>query len=509
MRPTALLFVVTLSLTTLGCEKLANRHEDTDSTLVEGDIADDGTAPVADTVGPSGEDIASGDAALALEVIETGDADVVSTPTDPWQLTLTCDDPAQAIYDASIADVDPAAPLGTVVACRQDPLLAADDVAEDAAEDGVVTTAAIRPYRIAYVTERSAGARGLGTARVMLPDPLPAAPAHVVVITHGTTGLADACAPSVYPQVRTEMALPFAGTDMVVVAPDYAGLGNEGTQGYGESGDTAHSVLDALRAVHALFSPGTLTDSYAVMGHSQGGGAALYAQGLAGTYGSKHSAKAIVAFSPGWVPSAEQNRAPYAFPQFVPVTLAAGVTVATYVLALYADVANHIDAATPGLFFHADWRTTLVEWIETLCVFPIADNLWALGASVTLADIIDPDFLAGVLSCIDETPSCTEPYLSFVERRRGNYIPPDPGGAPILYVQGLEDAQSTPERAMCNLEAMAGVGVTPQVCTDDEATHFDVVSRNLSVASDWLRAQLNGTPVPTCEHAEGLLPPCE
>lgn len=185
------------------------------------------------------------------------------------------------------------------------------------------------------------------------------------------------------------------------------------------------------------------------------------------------------------------------------------MSVAAWVLALYADVANHIDPDAPGMFFHADWRETLVGWIETICVFGLAENLAALGSEVTLADIVDPDFLSGGLSCIDQEPTCIEPYAGHVERQRGDYIPPDPQGAPILFVQGMADIQATPERAACFLDAMAAVGVTPQLCIDPEANHFDVVSRNLAVASAWIRAQLDGTEVPTCEHDATLLPGCD
>jgi dienelactone hydrolase len=444
----------------------------------------------------------------SVELQEVADA---LQPAKPWQLTVTCDDSAESVYAASIADVDASTPRGTVVACHKDALLAADEIAADAANDGVQTSAAIQPYRISYVTERNPGTPGLGTARVMVPEPHPEAPVHVVVVTHGTTGLNDKCAPSNNPKGLVEMALPFAGNDMVVVAPDYAGLGNEGTQGYGDSHDTAHSALDAQRAAHALFSPGTLTDSYAVIGHSQGGGAALYSQGLASAYGSEQTLKAVVAFAPGWTSSDEANRLPYAYPQLISVTLGAGVSTAAFVLALYADVANQIDPTNPGMFFHADRREELVEWIETRCVFGLAAKLLKLGSEVKLSHILDPDFVAGSLSCIDKKPSCAEPYAGFIERQRAGFIPPDAQGAPILFVQGKADIQATPERAACYLEAMAALGVTPQTCVDvdPEATHFKVVSRNLALASDWIRAHLNGTELPTCEYDATELGPCE
>ena len=73
-----------------------------------------------------------------------GSADSDTSPTDAWQLAVTCDDSAESVYAASIASVDATVPLGTVMACHKDALLAAETIAEAAVEQGVVTTTAIQ-----------------------------------------------------------------------------------------------------------------------------------------------------------------------------------------------------------------------------------------------------------------------------------------------------------------------------------------------------------------------------
>jgi hypothetical protein len=186
-----------------------------------------------------------------------------------------------------------------------------------------------------------------------------------------------------------------------------------------------------------------------------------------------------------------------------------GVSAAALVLSLYADAVNHVDPEEPGLYFHVTASEELVGWIKLKCVGSIALQFLKKGDEVTLKDILDPVFLGVSLSCLQGDPACTEPYAGFIERQKANYIPPDPQGAPIFYVQGMDDKQATPKRAACNLEAMAAAGVTPETCIDLEANHFDVVGNNLATARDWIRAQLDGTEPPACEWDASILPTCQ
>jgi hypothetical protein len=161
------------------------------------------------------------------------------------------------------------------------------------------------------------------------------------------------------------------------------------------------------------------------------------------------------------------------------------------------------------MFYDPDWEEDLLGWVENGCVLGLAGQLKNLIEGGTLADILATEFLEGCVECIHGTPACAEPYAAYVERLRNNFIPPDSQGAPILYVQGMGDIQATPERAACYLDAMAAHGVTPQVCVDRRAGHFNVVSLNLDMASAWIRAHLDGTEVPTCAHDATLLPACD
>ena len=438
--------------------------------------------------------------AVAADISEVIGGSTLLTPIVP------CDDSVELVYTMSSVDADMTVPRGSVQACATGESWSLEVMKSEAMKVQVEAVNGVRSYRISYVTQRSFGEKGLASARVLVSDEPLDKPAPVVVVTHGTAGLADACAPSKASELPT-MGTPFAGTGYVVILPDYAGLGTEGVQGYADTLDTTASVFDAVRAVHSLFPTGTVADQYAVLGHSQGGGVALNVQALSAEL--EQELATVVAFSPGWVSSAEPSPTLYKAPQFIPVTAGAGTSAVVTAFLLYADAYNHVDAATPGMFFSDAWRDTIVGWIESDCVYKVAQQFLALGAGVTAKDILSPTFLNVSLSCLEEKPGCTEPYKSALERRKAAYVPMDTNGVPTLYVQALNDKQATPSRAACYIAAMEASGYSPFVSVDVEADHFDVVERNVSLAYDWIHAAMQGTEPPTWAFDHTTLPTCE
>jgi predicted esterase len=143
---------------------------------------------------------------------------------------------------------------------------------------------------------------GLTEARALLLVPAGTPPTGgwpVVAYGHGTTGLADACAPSGDPQFGGEGATLGAilALGAAVVAPDYEGLGTAGEHPYLHLQSAARSMVYAVVAARAL-RPSALATRWAAVGYSQGGHAALataqYAQQLA----PQLQYRATVAFAP-------------------------------------------------------------------------------------------------------------------------------------------------------------------------------------------------------------------
>ena len=118
----------------------------------------------------------------------------------------------------------------------------------------------------------------------------PAAPRPVAAVAHSTVGLADQCAPSrvLADGGGGEVGL-FAAAAMaqgwVLAATDYRGLGTPGPHPYLVGQRAGRDVLDIVRAASYLPDTGADPSSPVILvGHSQGGGAAVFAAELAPTY---------------------------------------------------------------------------------------------------------------------------------------------------------------------------------------------------------------------------------
>ena len=475
----------------MGCPTGEDDDDAADDDVADDDGGDDDTAD-----DDGGDDDTADD--------DTGDDDT-SPPPLP-ELTIACTDSLEDVY-VTPGKLPPWGPgvLGDVVRCAEEDELSVSQVQSRLGLAGVVGVTAfsgVKVVKIAYRTTRWEGQEGVGTARVYLPDTHhPDGPMPVIVATHGTTGLGDLCAPSKYELVSDYLALPFAGQGFAVVAPDYAGLGNEGVQGYGDNADTAHSTLDAARALRASVTPGSLAPGVIVEGHSQGGGAALSAHAFGGSYGDG-DVIGVIPFAPGWAYETEGLWGVSHFPGLVPWY---GISAAVVTLQLYADAANHVGPGHETDYFVEDIRADVEYAIQNECVFTFMATIQALGT--TCADTLDPDFLQSVADCTDGLPACGPPGEGYLQRAEDNIVPIDPAMGPILIQQGMLDDSATPERTACIVEQLTAQGATVQVCTYGKADHFNVVEQSVAFGVDWAVALATGVPLPVCKAND--LPACK
>lgn len=120
----------------------------------------------------------------------------------------------------------------------------------------------------------------------------------VVAWAHYTTGVADDCAPSYQGVDGISPAILLLVEDgYVVTATDYEGLGTDGVHPYLVGISEGRSVLDSIRAVQAL-PEARAAEEAVVIGHSQGGHAALWAAELAPTYATDVEVLGAMAASP-------------------------------------------------------------------------------------------------------------------------------------------------------------------------------------------------------------------
>ena len=127
----------------------------------------------------------------------------------------------------------------------------------------------------------------------------------VVTYAHGTTGIADSCAPSrdaagtpvhpynayIFPLLSRWLKAGYA-----VVRTDYEGLGTAGVHPYLVGSSEGRSTLDIVRAAREL-DP-RLSKTTIISGHSQGGHAALFAAALAPKWTPDLKVRGTVAFAP-------------------------------------------------------------------------------------------------------------------------------------------------------------------------------------------------------------------
>jgi pimeloyl-ACP methyl ester carboxylesterase len=127
----------------------------------------------------------------------------------------------------------------------------------------------------------------------------------VITWGHGTTGIADACAPSrdsganpahrlinyAYPLLQRWLKAGYA-----VVRTDYEGLGTPGQHPYLVGRSEGRSMLDMVRAARKLDK--RLGKKVVISGHSQGGQSALWAASLAPKWTPELKVRGTVALAP-------------------------------------------------------------------------------------------------------------------------------------------------------------------------------------------------------------------
>lgn len=148
---------------------------------------------------------------------------------------------------------------------------------------------AARNYSILYLSTSANSRSRVVSGTVAIPKGVPPAGGWPVVSwAHGTTGVADVCAPSRdtnsgpahdYLAVMDQTLDKWVTNGFVVVQTDYEGLGTPGPHPYIIGDSQAHGVIDIVRAARQLDH--RIGRDWVTIGHSQGGQAALFVDEIA------------------------------------------------------------------------------------------------------------------------------------------------------------------------------------------------------------------------------------
>ncbi|WP_415553717.1 alpha/beta hydrolase [Komagataeibacter rhaeticus] len=333
--------------------------------------------------------------------------------------------------------------------------------------------------RITYLSTN--GVTGTGpvpvTAEVIVPPGNPPAGGWPIVAwAHGTTGVADHCAPSANPWTERNRRYLSAWMKrgFAVVGTDYQGLGTPGGHAYLDTRVEAYSLLDGVRSARAAVP--TLGARIMIVGQSQGGGAAFASAAYAPAYAPELDIRGTVA-----------TGAPYITPALMQQLLATPTApgaaynpLVVYLLYLAQGQAGYQpgfrpqDAFTPKALpaYHA---------AASLCVSDLTDRVKKEG--LNLGNALRPGFakaLAPALAAMQyPTLRLAQPLFTGTGELDRDVPPPLQLGlvraacAAGTVVQahlykGLDHSQtvnaSLPDSAAFTQAVMAGRPVTPQ-CT--------------------------------------------
>lgn len=327
-----------------------------------------------------------------------------------------------------------------------------------------------RGWRILYSTTRFDGKISAASAIVLAPQKPADKPADIILWTHGTTGVAPACAPSL-------MEEPFANVPAldealnegwVFLAPDYIGLGTEGPHPYLIGEGEARSALDSLRALRD-FVELSVTGNAVVWGHSQGGNAALWTGIFAPSYAPELSLNGIAAAAPASDLVSLTVKA-----QGTPV----GAILSSYIIAAYS-------GTYPDVNFDENVRTG-ARWLTRDMATRCMDGTKAI-------------FLVAEGYAARPTIFASDPSTGALGARLRQNTPIGSINVPVLLAQGENDELVLLEIQNNFFSAACAAGQRIEYVPYPDRDHLSLVAKDSPLTSkliSWTRSRFAGEPGP-------------
>jgi hypothetical protein len=327
---------------------------------------------------------------------------------------------------------------------------------------------AVEAYQVLYLSTGAAGTPEAVSGVVLVPTGTPEPPGgrSVVAWAHGTTGLADGCAPSLHNQQGGRLNSPHSydriddllAEGHIVTATDYPGLGTPGVHPYLHGLSEGGSVLDSIRAARAFGG----NDTAVIQGFSQGSQAAVFAGAEWPTYAPELSVRAVV-------PIGTPSRFGEAFAALdLPV------------------VQSYINLVLAGLIAgqpHLDRRQILT---------PAGELAYDTFANIADASpyCVNPSFqfpsdLAANPMTVPEWQAALEANLP------GRRLVP----APVLMVQSESDEQALAFLADGVCRDLVASGTDVRMWRYDNESHVDTVSVSATDRMRWIDDRLDGVPL--------------
>ena len=320
-------------------------------------------------------------------------------------------------------------------------------------------------YRVLYHSESLQGDDIAVSGLMAVPEgEAPATGRPVLSWAHGTTGLADICAPSKEPDgAGIDLAAPFLERGWVVVATDYEGLGTPGLHPYIAGESEGRGTLDIVRAAHNLEELTAAGDQTLLWGHSQGGHAVLFANQIAPEWAPELDIVGTVAGAP---------------PSQLPLISAA----------LQNSPFKHYIAMTAAGWnaAYADADLDLVMTQEGQDVLPVMEEECSEGIAEAFADLTYDELVVA-------DPATVEPWASLLVENDPGFVV---GASPILIIHGENDEQIPVVSSQLLLDRMCGIGQVVERRTFPGQSHAGVIVPSFDGMVTWMEARLTGEEPP-------------
>ncbi|UVO14361.1 prolyl oligopeptidase family serine peptidase [Mycobacterium sp. SVM_VP21] len=332
-------------------------------------------------------------------------------------------------------------------------------------------TGAAQAFRILYATPDQHARPAVSTAAVFVPHGAPPAGGWPVIAwAHGTVGLGDDCTPSARPRSARddEYLSHWLDQGYAVVGTDYVGLGTPGLMSYLNSATEAHSVIDSVRAVHQMDLP--LSPKWAIVGQSQGGGAAINSAWWADrlTAGTGLDYRGVVATgTPANIERLVMEAGPDLPPQQVP---AAAISYTAFILAALREA--HPDIPVDRVL--TPRGRELADRAETVCKPELDKQV----AGTTLNEL----FSAPVAS-LDGIGAALDGYMG---------TPTDGYDRPIFLGHGLRDADVPPRSSQTLYQQLIDNHQNVQLHIYPDQDHSGTVLASMPDSTRFLQQLMTG-----------------
>ncbi|MCY1041578.1 alpha/beta fold hydrolase [Corallococcus sp. bb12-1] len=313
---------------------------------------------------------------------------------------------------------------------------------------------------------------------IALPDgPAPTGGWPIVTWAHGTLGIADKCAPSrdaigasahYFNQAPHRLLNQFLKKGWAVVMTDYEGLGTPGRHPYVLGNSEAYGTLDIVRAAKKLHG-NKLSTKFAIVGHSQGGQAALFAAARAPTRLTQEEGLelvGVIAYAPAsamrllfHAGAGREEKSPDS--AFMPLFLTGAV--------------EGNPSKVKLTDFLSEDAVKLYERVDTECRVELSEE-------TSWGGIVPKDFV------MKESPVFTELNAQLEAM--------DPSTlqitVPVRLVQGAQDERVNPAQTVLVKLGLARQGATIDYVGCPVADHFGVLGDDIPGTLAWLKQQFTG-----------------